>query len=538
MGRRGREGPRLVSEAGTFRLDADADAATPRATGAAQALGRAPSRRDATFRRLLAAADVCAVLGALEVVVALNGDDLRLSSLVFAAAFVFVAKATGLYDRDQQLLNKTTLEEVPALFALAAVTCLAAVLADRLLVAGGLERVQVLELCGLLSMLLIALRALARKVAGQLEPEERCLFLGASADAAFLRHQLDMASSSVAASLVAVLPPLTVSPGPHGRLELPDEVGDAIVEERIDRVIVANLPPQAGDGLPQVLRRLGAYGVKVSVLPQDLPLAGTAVQLDQLPSVTLLGIRGLEVSRSSQFVKRAFDVVGSVLGLIVLAPILMLIACLIKLDSPGAVIYRQRRVGRQGPPERGWSRPVQGARRPTCDPRRRLPSPLFARRAPAAVECAAGTDEPGGPPSADSVGGRTDRGVVPTPPRGPAGNDRALADPLRLAEDRARGDGEAGLPVRGQLDTVERRQAPPANRPVRRRTAGVVRGSVRPSAQLKRSKAPQAGFAFRLCFLSPKSRHVLHLAWEREPGSRQLYHRSRVTPNRFARPPM
>jgi lipopolysaccharide/colanic/teichoic acid biosynthesis glycosyltransferase len=48
--------------------------------------------------------------------------------------------------------------------------------------------------------------------------------------------------------------------------------------------------------------------------------------------------------------KRIFDIVASAIGLIVFSPLLLLIAVLIKLDSPGPVFFRQTRVGRFGQP--------------------------------------------------------------------------------------------------------------------------------------------------------------------------------------------
>lgn len=50
--------------------------------------------------------------------------------------------------------------------------------------------------------------------------------------------------------------------------------------------------------------------------------------------------------------KRLFDLLLSSLGLLVLAPLLLLIALLIKLDSPGPVMFRQELVGRYGQPFR------------------------------------------------------------------------------------------------------------------------------------------------------------------------------------------
>ena len=58
------------------------------------------------------------------------------------------------------------------------------------------------------------------------------------------------------------------------------------------------------------------------------------------PHPSLYGVRG--------FTKRTLDVVLAGLGLLVLSPFLLLIALLVKLDSPGPVLFRQRRVGLNG----------------------------------------------------------------------------------------------------------------------------------------------------------------------------------------------
>lgn len=48
--------------------------------------------------------------------------------------------------------------------------------------------------------------------------------------------------------------------------------------------------------------------------------------------------------------KRLFDLVAAGLGLVVLAPLLLVLASWVRLDSPGPVLYRQQRVGRDGVP--------------------------------------------------------------------------------------------------------------------------------------------------------------------------------------------
>jgi Undecaprenyl-phosphate galactose phosphotransferase WbaP len=60
------------------------------------------------------------------------------------------------------------------------------------------------------------------------------------------------------------------------------------------------------------------------------------------------GVRNVALRPGAQFVKRAVDVLGALLALVILAPVLAAIALLIRMDAPGAVFYRQERMGREG----------------------------------------------------------------------------------------------------------------------------------------------------------------------------------------------
>jgi lipopolysaccharide/colanic/teichoic acid biosynthesis glycosyltransferase len=61
-----------------------------------------------------------------------------------------------------------------------------------------------------------------------------------------------------------------------------------------------------------------------------------------------MGVRRFELTRSSAAVKRAFDLVGAALGLLAIAPLMVVILIAIKLDGGGPIFFRQRRVGRHG----------------------------------------------------------------------------------------------------------------------------------------------------------------------------------------------
>ncbi|MFL5779846.1 MAG: sugar transferase, partial [Thermoleophilaceae bacterium] len=64
--------------------------------------------------------------------------------------------------------------------------------------------------------------------------------------------------------------------------------------------------------------------------------------------VTVLGMNPPVLSPSSRVMKRALDIAGSTFLLLVTAPLFVVIALAVKLDSRGPVLFRQRRVGRDG----------------------------------------------------------------------------------------------------------------------------------------------------------------------------------------------
>jgi lipopolysaccharide/colanic/teichoic acid biosynthesis glycosyltransferase len=82
------------------------------------------------------------------------------------------------------------------------------------------------------------------------------------------------------------------------------------------------------------------------VLPRLFEVVGSSAAQDHVDGVTLLGIRRFGLSRSSQFVKRTFDLAASTTLLLTFSPVLALSAIAIKLDSRGPVLFRQRRIGR------------------------------------------------------------------------------------------------------------------------------------------------------------------------------------------------
>jgi exopolysaccharide biosynthesis polyprenyl glycosylphosphotransferase len=150
-----------------------------------------------------------------------------------------------------------------------------------------------------------------------------------------------------------------------------DEAGLAMRSSDIRQIIVVpdgNPEPELCDYVDEVT------GVDVALVP---PLAelfliprGRTFQVGGLP---LLPVGRVGRPQHRHPAKRAFDLVGSLLALVVLSPVLALSALAIRVTSEGPVIYRQRRVGRAGQPFEIWKFRTMsvGAERAVVDLRHR-----------------------------------------------------------------------------------------------------------------------------------------------------------------------
>ena len=307
-------------------------------------------RRDALARRALALVDVLAGMAALAVAgVSQPGASLVADALLLAV-LVLSVHAAGLYHRDEHLLRRTTLEEVPSLFRVATLWSLITWLGAELVLGREVRPAQLAAGWLLLFVLTVVGRSAARWVVRQLNPRERCLVLGDATTAAFLRRKFDI-SFSTKATVVGRIP-LAIEPDlvPPRRQEVPvlggfETLSDTLVLHGIDRVIVA--PDDTQDSF-EAIRLIKMMGVKISVLPRMLEVVGSAFELDDVDGVTLLGIHRSELTRSARMVKRVVDVVAATLALSLLAPLIAIIAVLIKLDSRGPVLFSQMRIGRHG----------------------------------------------------------------------------------------------------------------------------------------------------------------------------------------------
>jgi exopolysaccharide biosynthesis polyprenyl glycosylphosphotransferase len=297
--------------------------------------------RESLYRRALAVADLASALTALALALHLSGED-GLQYALVVPGIVALNKTSGLYDRDELVLTKTTLDELPTLVKNAGVFTLLAWLAHQSLTVGPLHAQQILLLWCATAGLLLVTRAAARRLAARVSEPERCLIAAAPATLEALAAKVDRARLRV--DVVARLPlHADASNGgatDHRRL---------LREHRVQRLLMAPVTSDGSDSL-DLIRSAKALGVRVTVIPRLLEVVGSSVEFDQIDGLTVLGVRRFGFTRSSRLVKRAFDLVGASVACIVAAPLMVAIAIAIRLDSKGPILFRQVRAGRDGVP--------------------------------------------------------------------------------------------------------------------------------------------------------------------------------------------
>lgn len=123
----------------------------------------------------------------------------------------------------------------------------------------------------------------------------------------------------------------------------------AVILQRhvVDEVVFAvNLQQLAQ--LEPVMQHCADLGIRTRVQLEFLPPAYSRIYLENFRDVQLLSLSSAPDSELRLFFKRVFDVVLSAASLIILSPLLGLIAAMIRITSPGPVLFQQTRCGLGG----------------------------------------------------------------------------------------------------------------------------------------------------------------------------------------------
>lgn len=122
------------------------------------------------------------------------------------------------------------------------------------------------------------------------------------------------------------------------------DIGRIVTEKNISRLIV--LPhPNGVNATMDLLSRLFVTGCSIFISPVLFRLISGKTSFGNVAGEPLIDISRPDVSPMTAACKRAADIVGSVLALILLFPVMAITALAVKFDSAGPVFFRQERVG-------------------------------------------------------------------------------------------------------------------------------------------------------------------------------------------------
>ncbi len=332
--------PAVAAEASGIPTALVTSAPAPSSLPSAWRAQRLGPWRDSLLRRLLALADVttAALVALLFAAVPAGGPATALLAFAAAPAWVLFAKLQGLYDGDERSLRHLTVDELPKLFVWA-LTCTVATL--LVLWSAPVTPPSVgagVAAFGLAVVAATALRTTARFSWRRIVPREQAVIIGSGPLADETRRKLEL------------FPDIHVDVA--GQHDESVAVNGAVVGlEGADRVILAS---QSVDEalIARLLRHCRAHHVKLSMIPPVRGMFGTAVRLNHVADLPVVEYSTWGVSRSSLLLKRWIDVALSALALLVLAPLFLVVAVAIRLESRGPAIFRQERAGEDGQPFR------------------------------------------------------------------------------------------------------------------------------------------------------------------------------------------
>jgi len=316
-------------------------------------------RRGWLVRRVLLAADVISLTSAFLLAEWLTTKHLggafgtRIELLGFLLSlplWVVAAKLQGLYSRDEEHAEHSTADELIGVFQLVSVGA-------WLLAAGSyVTRLAHPTLGKLLSFWIAAVvlvptaravgRAISRK---RLTYLQNTIVLGAG-EVGFMIAKKILDHPEYRLNLVGVVG--NAPPGlaeTDGMEQIPllgetDRLPAIIHLLDVDRVIVA-FSDRSDKRIAHLVKELAVLDVQIDVVPRLFELFAPNAGLHMMEGFPLVALPPTHPTWSSMFVKRLVDLLVALVGLVVAAPALALIALAVKVDSDGPVLYRHRRLG-------------------------------------------------------------------------------------------------------------------------------------------------------------------------------------------------
>jgi exopolysaccharide biosynthesis polyprenyl glycosylphosphotransferase len=267
--------------------------------------------------------------------------------LLTLPAWIAGLKLLGLYDRDDELINHSTLDDVPKLFQLATAGAWGFLVLSWA-TGVGIDIGATVAFWSLATCLLPLVRAAVRADYRR-HPDypQNTVIVGAGSVGQLLGRKF-LHHPEYHINLLGF-----VDDNPRERrddlgdltlLGSPDDLPDLVERLSVERVVIA-FSQDSHEETMDLIRTLKDHPVRIDIVPRLFDVIPPRLTSHTVEGIPLLSLPPLRLSTWRRFLKRSLDLVVAGTGTIFLAPLFVLAAVLIKLDSRGPVFFRQQRMG-------------------------------------------------------------------------------------------------------------------------------------------------------------------------------------------------
>jgi len=193
----------------------------------------------------------------------------------------------------------------------------------------------------------IAFGWLGERIAG-----ERLLIVGTNAGALALSRELFERRQELRVTIVGFIDPdptkvgqSLINPGVIGTV---DDIPSIVRARGIDRVVVSLIDARGRLPMEKLLEMKLERGVAFDHLASVYETYTGKIAVENLRPSWLIFSEGFRKTRILEATKRAADIVLSLTGLLLLMPVMLVVAALVKMTSAGPILYHQSRVGLHG----------------------------------------------------------------------------------------------------------------------------------------------------------------------------------------------
>lgn len=129
-----------------------------------------------------------------------------------------------------------------------------------------------------------------------------------------------------------------------------DRINDLVRQSEVDNAIIANADDISPERLQHIGWALDEQNVDLLVAAALVDVAGPRIHMRPASGFPLIHVGYPKLTGGKQFVKRGFDILGSLILSLLLSPVLIIVAVVVKVTSRGSIFYTQTRIGARGKP--------------------------------------------------------------------------------------------------------------------------------------------------------------------------------------------